>query len=294
MRRDDRSVLLATRSALLVATLAALTACQQSAPPPSAQGPSEVEWARAALERNPHLEIIAVDTSTNVFTVRDRRTGEIRAVGLDDLAAAPLELLAQHATSPTPHTAPIASPEEALATQAAPEAAPPALAPSEPSAPQASVADADDSSTDTAASYTIERSGGQIRISGPGVSIVSADTAGEGQPNIARGTPSEPIICEGKRMMHLDGRQIFVEGDAIVVRGGCELYVTNSRIVATGTSIVVHDGTVHVSNSTIDGRNGSFDVSDQARLIARASTFQGIPRRAEHAIVQDQGGNRWR
>lgn len=147
---------------------------------------------------------------------------------------------------------------------------------------------------DTAANYTIERSDGQVRVTGPGVSIVSSGGANQDHEGVSHSNAVDPIICEGQRMVHLDGRQIFVDGDAITVRGGCELYITNSRIVATGTGVVVLDGTVHVSNSTIDGENGSFDVGDQAKLFARSSTFRGIPRRSENAVVQDQGGNRWR
>jgi len=95
-------------------------------------------------------------------------------------------------------------------------------------------------------------------------------------------------------MVHLDNREIFVEGDAITVRGGCELYITNSRVVATRTGIVVQDGIVHVSNSHIEGQEGSFDADSRAKVFVRASTFRGLPRRSELAQVQDQGGNRWR
>ena len=80
-------------------------------------------------------------------------------------------------------------------------------------------------------------------------------------------------------MIHLDNRNIYVDGDAITVRGGCEMYITNSRIVASGTGIVVHDATVHVSNSHIEGASGSFDADDRAKLYVRSSTFQGVPRR---------------
>ena len=72
------------------------------------------------------------------------------------------------------------------------------------------------------------------------------------------------------------------------------MYITNSRIIASGTGIVVRDAVVHVSNSHIEGANGSFDADDRAKLYVRSSTFQGVPKRNELAMVQDQGGNRWR
>jgi hypothetical protein len=80
----------------------------------------------------------------------------------------------------------------------------------------------------------------------------------------------------------------------VTVRGGCEVFITNSQIVASGTGIVVQDATVHISNSHIEGANASFQAEDRARMFVRGSTFQGVSRRAELATVQDQGGNRWR
>jgi len=131
-------------------------------------------------------------------------------------------------------------------------------------------------------------------VTGPGVSIVSSST-----PTVTAAERSaaqravDPIICEGRRMLHFDRRDIYVEGDAIVARDGCELYITNSRVAATGTGVVVRDAIVHISNSTIEGAAASFDAGDGARVILRGSRFDGIPRRSERAIVQDQGGNQW-
>jgi hypothetical protein len=85
-----------------------------------------------------------------------------------------------------------------------------------------------------------------------------------------------------------------VEGDAIIARGGCELYITNSRIIASGTGLVVEDAIVHVANSHIEGVNSSFTADDRAKMFVRTSTFQGVPRRAEFAMVKDQGGNQYR
>ena len=145
------------------------------------------------------------------------------------------------------------------------------------------------------ANYTIDRTGGQLRVSGPGVSIVSSGKgSGTDAPNHAGVRATEPIICEGKRLLKLDDRNIYVEGDAIIARGGCELYITNSRIIASGTGLIVEDAIVHVANSHIEGLNGSFNATDRAKMFVRTSTFQGVPRRAEFASVLDQGGNQWR
>ncbi|HKE96440.1 MAG TPA: hypothetical protein VKB34_19180, partial [Povalibacter sp.] len=141
--------------------------------------------------------------------------------------------------------------------------------------------------------YTIERTDGHLKVSGPGISVVSSGTANATEDR-AGAPAAEPIICEGQRMLHLDNRRLFVDGDAITVRGGCELYITNSNIVASGVGVVVHDGTVHIANSYIEGASGSFEASSQAKVFVRGSTFQGLSRRDQLAMVQDQGGNQWR
>lgn len=277
-----------------------LGACQQ-AQQPAPQAATEnttsgdIEWARAALQRNPNLELLATDTNARVFTVRDKHSGEVRAVKLDELAAAPVASLTARASSQDAGRTPAATPSPT--PEAQPVASEPAARTSEPAATSQPAPATQTAANDTSATtpgYTIERSAGQVRVSGPGVSIVSSGAGSVDATSDTQRNASEPIICEGARMVHLDNRQLYVEGDAITVRGGCELYITNSRIVATGTGIVVRDGTVHVSNSHIEGVQNSFDADSSAKVFVRASTFKGLPRRSELALVQDQGGNRWR
>lgn len=273
------------RVVLITASLSLLAACAK-------QPNAELQWARAALQRNPTLELIAVDEATGMFTVRDKHSGEVHAVALQDLAAAPISQLN------TPPPAPMAA---ATAATAAPEPAATVLSP-EPAATTAGVVREEEPASESAATspssndkgYTIERTDGRLKISGPGISVVSAGAASATPPRSQTQASSEPIICEGKRMLQLDNRQLRVEGNAITVRGGCELYLTNSNIVATGVGVVVHDGTVHIANSYVEGGAGSFEADSQARVFVRGSTFQGLSRRDQLAEVQDQGGNRWR
>lgn len=296
---------LTSRVALSCIALAVLSACnrgpEQAALLPTE--PVELTWARAALERNPRYEVLASDAQTRVFTVRDRSTGQVQTVNLNDLAAAPVAQL----RSPPPAVAAVPAPPVPEATTAAVSPAPPApaayVAPPATPAPAEPPAQVVDNSPAAAAeraqasdaNYTIDRSGGQLRVSGPGVSIVSSGKASNsGVSNAAGNRASEPIICEGKRMLKLDDRKIYVDGDAIIARGGCELYITNSTIVASGTGLIVEDAIVHVANSHIEGLNGSFNATDRAKMFVRTSTFQGVPRRAEFASVLDQGGNQWR
>jgi hypothetical protein len=157
----------------------------------------------------------------------------------------------------------------------------------------AQFAGADAAAEEPALDYTVERSGGQVRVTGPGLSIVSAGTAAPA-PEAPPPRNVDPIICEGARMLRLNDRRISVDGDAVTARGGCELHITNSRISATGTGLVVRDATVIVTNSEISGGEASFDAGAGSKLILQGATLDGTTRRDERADVQELGGNRWR
>ena len=302
------------RAALLITSclLGALAGCGQQ-PEPVAESTSnaapmmdwEMQWAQAALERNPDLEIIAVDREARQFAVRERHSARVSEVQLGEIAAVPIPLLAPvPATPPPPPAVEQARPEEEPAdSEPEPESA---LAATDTTTKQptsyrsTSVIYGDGEPrerltgplTDTNTPYTVERSSGMVRISGPGVSIEAT-----GQRVAANAVDSsaeiEPVICEGHRVMQLDSRTIRVDGDALTARGGCELYITNSVIVASGTGVVIDDATVHINNSRVEGRMASFDAKEQAKVFLRGSTLNGLSRRNQNALIQDQGGNRY-
>jgi hypothetical protein len=260
----------ASTAAVGVALL--LGACAQQDNP-------ELQWARAALERNPQVKVLEVDAPNNAIKVRIVATGETVSVTPGELAAIPISdlvTLAQQAKAPPPAAEPVA----AVAPEP-PPAPPEAMPAAEPEAPKA------------APNYTVEREDGRVRVSGPGVSI---ETAAKPTP-AAEATPvrtDEPIVCDGKTMLHLDGRMINAAGDAITARGGCELHITNSRISAGGTALTVLDATVHISNSELQGDDGSLTASSAARIFIRNTRFTGLARRDPKASIRDQGGTTWR
>ena len=282
----------------IVATLA-LAACNRgeapkgdsvaaaaNAPSTSANATAEMSWARAALERNPDIEVIATDPLTGVVTVKHRSSGEVEAIKANELAAVTPSQLKPLQMQAAPPREPEPAPAQNESARAPAQTAQ-ATAPDTGSAQPGTIT--------SNGAYTVDRSGGKLRVSGPGVSIESSgnSASGSNQANAGR-RAADPFICEGRRQLQLDSRDIYVEGDAITVRGGCEVFITNSHIVATGTGIVVQDAIVHVSNSQIEGGSASFQADDRAKMYVRGSTFTGIPRRAELAMVQDQGGNRYR
>ena len=274
---------------LAIAAALALAACNRGAAPKSesaaatapAPANAELSWARAALERNPELEVVATDPQSGVVTIKHCGTGEIETVKASELAAVPPSQLKAMNSRPAPEPEPAPN-RNASATS--PQQTAPERGEGNPPVPGA-----------TPSGYTVERANGQIRVSGPGVSIVSSGSnAAAGNQASAGRKAVDPFICEGRRTLQLDNRDIYVDGDAITVRDGCELFLTNSHIVASGTGIIVQDATVHISNSHVEGGSASFQADDRAKMYVRGSTFQGVPRRAELAMVQDQGGNRWR
>jgi hypothetical protein len=275
------------RLLMACAALLALAACEP-ATGVKTQTSDEFMWARAALERNPTLEVIAADAQAEVFTVKVKRTGATQAIKIKELGAAPLSEIVAAALAATP-------------TPAAGPAAPGAPMPTGQVSPAESVAQtepapvANEAAAPVERNYTIQRRAGQVTVSGPGVSIVSAGPAVTAVSERDQGQRTvDPVICEGKRMLHFDNRNIYVDGNAIVARGGCELFITNSRVISSGTAVVASDSIVHIANSTIEGSMASFDAGNGAKMYLRSSTFQGLPRRAERAVVQDQGGNTWR
>ena len=80
--------LISPRAALACAAVLALAACER-APKGGGTLPTNCNWARAALERNPQIEVVASDSETGVFTIRDKQSGDVQVVSLHDIAAGP-------------------------------------------------------------------------------------------------------------------------------------------------------------------------------------------------------------
>ena len=252
----------------------------------------EVDWAKAALARNPDYEIIATDEATGVFTVRSTVTGRYEKLNLHDLVASPLP--------PKPVV----------------QSAPPSVTPAEPvEAPDA----VEETSGTLAADQTtvpVESATGNALAQGPGYSIQRADAAAEPaaslegpgysitrQEPVKRGETeatsnniekrTDPIVCQGDRLMRIDGETIEFTGDAVIAEKGCDLYISNARIRAGGVGIIARQARVHIVNSTIGGTRGSYEASQGAEIYVARSTFTGVGRRFDSATMNDLGGNNY-
>ena len=237
----------------------------------------ELQWARAALERNPGLKVESVDEAKHAINVRVKSSGEVVSVTPGELAAIPIGDL-EALTNPVRVSA--STEVSAPRPQVIEETVEPTPAPPAPPGHKAG-------------EFKVERQDGRVRITGPGMNVESATNA-----QSTSGAPvkrfDEPIICEGERVLNLDRRHLNVDGDAIIARGGCELRLINSEVAATGTAIVVQDATVHVVNSIVRGGEASLDTGPAAKLYLQNSQFNGIARRDAQAKINDQGGNSWR
>src|SRR5206468_12399599 len=103
----------------------------------------------------------------------------------------------------------------------------------------------------------------------------------------------EPIICQGQRLMHIDGRNLEFEGDAISAESGCEIHITNSHIIAHGLGVSARAANVHIQNSVIEGESGSVSASEGSQVYTHSSTFKGLSRRLDTAPFHPLGGTVW-
>jgi hypothetical protein len=251
----------------------------------------EIDWAKAALARNPDFEIIATDETTGTFTVRNTVTGRFEKLNLQDLIASPRAPKSVAQSAPEPAAAP---------------------APSEPV--ELPEADAQDSLASNQTTVPVESATGKALAEGPGYSIHRSDAA-PSQPaslegpgySITRQEPvkrpeseatasnvekrTDPIVCQGDRLMRIDGETIEFSGDAVIAEKGCDLYISNARIRAGGVGIIARQARVHIVNSTIGGTRGSYEASEGAEIYVARTTFEGIGRRFDSATMNDLGGN---
>jgi len=284
----------------------------------------QMSWAKAALERNGRLEVVATDPQTNTFTVRVKDTGELRMIKADQVVAEPAGLSVPSGAAPTETAAPaepaapaqpapessgMNTPTATASTNGAPEQ--PAMTPQEGDSgadvprtgfksEPAPAAEVPNPNSDVAAITP----GGRTLESGPGYAIKVASK--QAPASTARTTRDrsvttsaaverrhEPIICQGDRLLQIDNRNLEFDGDAVSAEDGCEIHITNSHITAKGVGISARAANVHIDNSQIEGDSASIDASDGAQVYAASSRFKGMSRRLDNSSFHDLGGNVW-
>jgi hypothetical protein len=136
-------------------------------------------------------------------------------------------------------------------------------------------------------------------MEGPGYSITRETAAARQSELAAEAVASgaekrtDPIVCQGDRLMRIDGETIEFTGDAVIAENGCDLYISNASIRAGGVGIIARQARVHIVNSTIGGTRGSYEASEGAEIYVARSTFAGVGRRFDTATMNDLGGNEY-
>lgn len=276
--------------------LLTLTACARS-------GQDEMSWARAALERNHAIEVVAADQQSRTFTVRAKDTGELRMVRADEVIASPARSAAageeaEPAASGAPQTAPPPASQQKNEANAVANVAVPAESAAEPSGGQPQTQPASLGPQNAA---SVESAPGRVLSAGPGYTIKAAAPATAAATSVREASITnapierrhEPIVCQGARLLHIDNRNLVFDGDAVSAEDGCEIHITNSRISATGIGVLARAANVHIDNSLIEGGQASISASEGAQVYAASSQFKGLSRREDSAAFHDLGGNVW-
>jgi hypothetical protein len=267
----------------------------------------EVDWAKAALARNPALEILSTDEVAGTFEVRDTVTGAVSRLKLEDLVAGPAP---SRVAAQTPAAAAPAAPAPAAPGPEVPNAALPEEAAAPAHQTTETVAAIPPSEGHTLAEgpgYTIARGEATPKaeapayLEGPGYRITrdepikepSEHQSGASAESVATEKRTDPIICQGDRLMRIDGETLAFEGDAVIAENGCDLYISNVHIRAGGIGIIARQARVHIVNSTIGGSKASYEASQGAEIYVAQSTFAGVGRRFDDATMNDLGGNQY-
>jgi hypothetical protein len=263
----------------------------------------EMSWARAALERNASLEIVAADQQSRTFTVRLKDNGELLTVRADEVvaspaAAAPVDATHTAKASKSP-TALEATPGESAAQADASTGAEPAR-PAEANPAGETVKRSEPVLTSESSTSLVSVAPGRVLESGPGYTITAAQASAPAAARTRESVSSapverrhEPIVCQGSRLLHIDNRNLIFDGDAVSALDGCEIHITNSHISARGVGVAARAANVHIDNSQIEGDQASIDASDGAQVYVASSHFRGLSRRLDTAAVHDLGGNIW-
>jgi hypothetical protein len=240
-------------------------------------GSDEMSWARAALERNDRVEIVAVDPATNTFTVRIKETGDLRMVRADQVIAGPPG--APVSPSGTPAGAATMPPATATADASSASDSSPSAARSSANTPAASeppaTASANNAMTsshpnatpdqDAAASsprtgfrndpaprsevpspnsdVTSTTPGGRVLESGPGYTIKAASKAVPVAARVERERSSTTSSAIERRH------------DPIVCQGDRLLQIDNRNLEFDGDAVAAQDGCeIHITNSHITAK----------------------------------------
>jgi hypothetical protein len=248
-------------------------------------GSDEMSWARAALERNDRVEIVAVDPATNTFTVRIKETGDLRMVRADQVIAGPPGAPVSPSGTPAgaanmpPTTATADASSASDSSQAGSSAASPStarssgntLAASEPpataSANNAMTSSHPNATPDQDAATSSPRTGFRndpaphSEVPNPNSDVTSTTPGGrvlESGPGytIKAASKTAPVAARVEReRSSTTSSAIERRHDPIVCQGDRLLQIDNRNLEFDGDAVAAEDGCeIHITNSHITAK----------------------------------------
>jgi hypothetical protein len=271
----------ALRVALAAVALFSITACGKLGLGGSSD---EMSWARAALERNDRIEVVAVDPATSTFTVRIKETGDLRMVRADQIIAGPPGAPVSSAGTPAgPAATPPGSATQAATSDSSQAASSGASAPA--SAGQPAAASAQDttqgavsaSNPPPAASQSMMRQSNAMasaphtgfqsepapasEVPNPNSDVTSITPGGrvlESGPGYAIKTASKstPMTARVEReRSSTTSSAVERRHDPIICQGDRLLQIDNRNLEFDGDAVTAEDGCeIHITNSHISAK----------------------------------------
>jgi hypothetical protein len=238
----------------------------------------EMSWARAALERNDRIEIVAVDPATSSFTVRIKETGDLRMVRVDQVVAGPPGAPVSSAGTPAgPAATPPGSAAQSAMTDSSQAAAPGASAPASAPAQEATQEAASASNTPPAGSQSMMRQS-NATASGPRTGFQSDPAPAAEAPNpnsdVTSITPGGRVLESGpgyaikaaskttpvtarveRERSSTTSSAVERRHDPIVCQGDRFLQIDNRNLEFDGDAVTAEDGCeIHITNSHISAK----------------------------------------
>lgn len=265
----------ALRVALAAVALFSITACGKLGLGGSSD---EMSWARAALERNDRIEIVAVDPATSSFTVRIKETGDLRMVRVDQVVAGPPGAPVSSAGTPAgPAATPPGSAAQSAMTDSSQAAVSGASAPASAPAQETTQEAASASNTPPAGSQSMMRRSNAM-ASGPRTGFQSDPAPAAEAPNpnsdVTSITPGGRVLESGpgyaikaaskttpvtarveRERSSTTSAAVERRHDPIVCQGDRFLQIDNRNLEFDGDAVTAEDGCeIHITNSHISAK----------------------------------------
>ncbi len=108
------------------------------------------------------------------------------------------------------------------------------------------------------------------------------------------GPITNTVACYGTEDLLLDGADISVQGNGVVVEGSCTITIRNSQISASENALLVQgNGDIIISGSQVQGARNAVQILGNGTVEATNTTFVGQKDVQDNGDFEDEGGNSW-